>query len=131
MKIADLPVETVRAVVADYQAGASAERIAKALGASQPTVLRLLRLQGVPIRPKHELIPLPPVGAVFGATTVVGPADIPYTVDASGNRNYRVRVECWSCKATRDVRVASLRHGSSRMCKRCASSRNGPFEGET
>lgn len=58
------------------------------------------------------------VGAVYGGTTVLGPA-VP-----EWRKGMRfVHVECWSCKARRDVALWFLQHGQSRICATCARSR--------
>lgn len=126
--------ETVRALIADYREGTGSTTLSHRYQMCADTVLRILRGNGVEIRPKHgpEAHKPPPVGATFGGSTVVGPADIPFTRDVNGQRVYRVRVECWSCKTRRDVSVQSLRRGASRLCLNCSrqANRSGTCYGE-
>jgi len=126
-----VPPETLQRMIADYQNGFSLERIAHQYQMHTSTVRAVLTANGVVIRSQGQHSHRgpaarkdPPVGATFGGSTVVGPADIPYTVDRSGGRTYRVRVECWSCKTQRDVAVSALRRGASRMCRACFSQSN-------
>lgn len=62
--------------------------------------------------------PLRP-GQVFGPLTVVGPA-VP---EFRGKGHRYVRVECWSCRELRDVRVREIRQGGGRHCRTCSQHR--------
>jgi hypothetical protein len=59
------------------------------------------------------------IGAVYGFATVVGEALVPYVWDASGRPSYCVSVECWSCRARRDLRWDTVRYGLAGLCRSC------------
>jgi hypothetical protein len=60
---------------------------------------------------KHTI----PAGAVYGAWTVLGPAD----PEVQGTHVF-VRAECWSCKERYDVRADNLVNGTSKRCGPCS-----------
>jgi hypothetical protein len=60
------------------------------------------------------------IGDVYGMATIVGEAVIPYRCQPSGRLRYCVRVECWSCKRTRDALWHNVRYGRAGLCRSCA-----------
>lgn len=58
-------------------------------------------------------------GQVFGPLTVIGPAEPEFR----GKGHRYVRVECWSCREHRDVRVREIRQGGGRRCRTCSQRR--------